>query len=95
VEELSTRHRFFHWELEFADLFLEQDGFDLMVGNPPWLKVEWSEGDLLGDYDPMTVIRKLSAAQFAKVREELFNRYGGLKSGYLAEYEEAAGTQNF
>ena len=95
VEELSTRHRFFHWELEFADLFLEQDGFDLMVGNPPWLKVEWSEGDLLGDYDPMTVIRKLSAAQFAKVREELFNNYGGLKSGYLAEYEEAAGTQNF
>ena len=95
VEELSTRHRFFHWELEFADLFLEQDGFDLMVGNPPWLKVEWSEGDLLGDYDPMTVIRKLSAAQFAKVREDLFNRYGGLKSGYLAEYEEAAGTQNF
>ncbi|MEB3190492.1 MAG: hypothetical protein VKL42_09140, partial [Snowella sp.] len=95
VEELSTRHRFFHWELEFADLFLEQDGFDLMVGNPPWLKVEWSEGDLLGDYDPMTVIRKLSAAQFAKVREKLFNNYGGLKSGYLAEYEEATGTQNF
>jgi hypothetical protein len=95
VEELSTRHRFFHWELEFADLFLEQDGFDLMVGNPPWLKVEWSEGDLLGDYDPMTVIRKLSATQFTHVREKLFNNYGGLKSGYLAEYEEAAGTQNF
>ncbi len=95
VEELAQRHRFFHWELEFADLFLEQDGFDLMVGNPPWLKVEWSEGDLLGDYDPMTVIRKLSAAQFAKVREDLFDRYGGLKSGYLAEYEEASGTQNF
>jgi hypothetical protein len=105
VEELSTRHRFFHWELEFADIFLVpltkgdsggcNGGFDLMVGNPPWLKVEWSEGDLLGDYDPMTVIRKLSATQFAQKREELFNNYGGLKAGYLAEYEEAAGTQNF
>jgi hypothetical protein len=95
VAKLAERHCFFHWESEFADLFLEQDGFDLMVGNPPWLKVEWSEGDLLGDYDPMTVIRKLLAAEFAKVREDLFDLYGGLKSGYLAEYEEAVGTQNF
>ncbi|MEY2984300.1 MAG: hypothetical protein RLZZ568_917, partial [Cyanobacteriota bacterium] len=95
VEQLANRHRFFHWELEFADLFLAQGGFDLMVGNPPWLKVEWSEGDLLGDYDPLTVIRKLSAPQFAQRREELFTSYGGLKAGYLAEYEEAAGTQNF
>jgi hypothetical protein len=95
VEELSTRHRFFHWELEFADLFLEQDGFDLMVGNPPWLKVEWSEGILLGDYDPIPVIRKFSAPECSEEWKKLFKSRPQLQSGYLAEYEEAAGTQNF
>ncbi|MGA2619679.1 MAG: TaqI-like C-terminal specificity domain-containing protein [Thermoguttaceae bacterium] len=26
----------FHWEVEFAEVFEEQGGFDLIVGNPPW-----------------------------------------------------------
>ncbi len=26
----------FHWEIEFAEVFEERDGFDLIVGNPPW-----------------------------------------------------------
>ncbi|MGD0898504.1 MAG: N-6 DNA methylase [Thermoguttaceae bacterium] len=25
-----------HWEIEFAEVFEEQGGFDLIVGNPPW-----------------------------------------------------------
>jgi hypothetical protein len=25
-----------HWEIEFAEVFEEQGGFDLVVGNPPW-----------------------------------------------------------
>lgn len=35
VEKIAEQHRFFHWELEFADIFWQQGGFDLMVGNPP------------------------------------------------------------
>ena len=95
VEELAQRYRFFHWSLEFADIFLTQGGFDLMLGNPPWVKVEWQEGDVLGDYDPLTVIRKLSASEFNQRRQELFGNYAGLKEGYLQEYEELEGTQNF
>ena len=30
-----------------------------MVGNPPWVKVEWQEGGILGDYNPMLELRKL------------------------------------
>ncbi len=26
----------FHWEIEFAEVFEEQGGFDMVVGNPPW-----------------------------------------------------------
>lgn len=48
VEEIAEQQHFFHWELEFADIFMERGGFDLMVGNPPWIKVEWSEGGVVG-----------------------------------------------
>ena len=95
VEELGSKYRFFHWELEFADIFLFNGGFDLIVGNPPWIKIEWKEGDILADYDPLIVIRKLSASELAQRREGLFEKYPGLKKGYLQEYEESAATQNF
>lgn len=29
---------FFIWELEFSDVFLAKNGFDLVIGNPPYLK---------------------------------------------------------
>src|SRR5207244_5022127 len=32
---LSERLRFFHWRLEFPQVF-ERDGVDVMLGNPPW-----------------------------------------------------------
>ena len=95
VEQLAHRHRFFHWELEFADIFAQRGGFDLMVGNPPWVKVEWQEGGILGDYNPVVELRKLSASKLAETREDLFAAYPGLRNGYLTEFEESDGTQNF
>lgn len=91
---LADKYRFFHWELEFADIFSDNGGFDLILGNPPWLKVEWNEGGLLGDYEPMFVLKKFSASKLAELREEtLFERE--LLSQYLEAYQEAGGTQNF
>jgi hypothetical protein len=95
VKQLAEKRRFFHWELAFADIFAEQGGFDLMLGNPPWLKVEWSSGDVLGDYEPRFVIRKISASALAKLREETFERIPELKQGWTDEFEESEGTQNF
>jgi hypothetical protein len=56
VRELSNKYHFHHWELEFADLFADKGGFDLIVGNPPWIRVEWNEGGILGDYEPLFTI---------------------------------------
>ena len=46
--ELAARHRFFHWELEFPEVFFdkhgyglgEKAGFDVVVGNPPYVRQE-------------------------------------------------------
>lgn len=36
VQRLARRVRFFHWSIEFADV-LEAGGFDVVIGNPPWI----------------------------------------------------------
>lgn len=93
--DLAARHRFHHWELAFAEVFAGRGGFDLMVGNPPWIKVEWNEGGVLGDAEPLYLLRDHSAPALATLREQAFSEHPGLKEAYLAEYEEAEGTQAF
>ncbi|MCF8089187.1 MAG: hypothetical protein K9K63_03280 [Desulfotignum sp.] len=94
VAELARNLRFMHWELEFADIFEDHGGFDLVLGNPPWLKVEWNEGGILGDAEPEFVLKNYSASKLARLREEALERYD-LLPAYLAAYEEAQGTQAF
>lgn len=95
VNELAERYRFLHWELEFADVFADRGGFDLVLGNPPWIKMEWEEGDVLGDVDPMLVVKKMSATEKARRRGEMFERNPNLVALYLSAYEEATGIKNF
>ncbi|MDR3749020.1 MAG: hypothetical protein P4M04_12840 [Acidobacteriota bacterium] len=95
VRELAGRQRFLHWELEFADLFEEHGGFDLVLGNPPWIKIEWNEVAVMGDTEPIYVLRKFSAPRMKQLREETMRRYPGLKAIYTDEYVEFEGTQNY
>lgn len=95
VDALRKQHRFFHWDLEFCDLFAERGGFDLMLGTPPWLKVEWQEAGVLGDYEPEFVLRKLSASKLATLRVDTFNQIPALEAAWRSEYEGCEGMQNF
>ncbi|MFS6818126.1 hypothetical protein AAF134_01745 [Synechococcus lacustris Tous-12m] len=94
VEAVAKRIRPLHWDLEFADL-LASGGFDLIVGNPPWLKVEWEEKGVIGDSDPMVLIRKVSASELAKRRSEAFSNHPDLRAAYLEEFEGQNGSQAF
>lgn len=94
VEPVAKRIRPLHWDLEFADL-LGSGGFDLIVGNPPWLKVEWEEKGVIGDTDPMVLIRKVSASELAKRRGDAFAATPDLQPAYLEEFEGQNGSQAF
>jgi hypothetical protein len=94
VEAIARRRRFLHWELTFADIFASRGGFDLILGNPPWLKVEWNEAGILGEANPLFAIRKFSASELTKLRADAFERFNGLQADWTAELEEAEGTQN-
>jgi len=94
VRTISSERRFFHWDLEFIDLFARRGGFDLILGNPPWVKVEWNEGDLLSEKQPTFTIRDLTAPQIAAAREEQLE-IPDQRAAYFSEFVEFAGTQAF
>ena len=95
ADETAQQRRFFHWNLAFADVFATNGGFDLFLGNPPWLKVEWNSGDVLGDFEPRFVLKSFSAKQMEELREDTFHRIPELEAAWRSEFEESEGTQNF
>ena len=102
VDEMASRRGFHHWELAFADAFYGGHGdgsmgggFDLILGNPPWIKVEWKEAGVLGDFDPSLALRKRSAVELTRERDEAFERHHGLREAWLADVEDSEATQSF
>ena len=57
VREVAEAQGFFHWELDFATVFA-RGGFDLQVGNPPWVRPDVSIETLLADGDPWWMLTK-------------------------------------
>ena len=51
VTEIAQIQGFFHWELRFAQVFVD-GGFDLQAGNPPWVRPRWEEAPILAELDP-------------------------------------------
>ncbi|MGO9272658.1 MAG: Eco57I restriction-modification methylase domain-containing protein [Terriglobia bacterium] len=42
ADSLALKHRFFHWSLEFPEVFVK-GGFDVVLGNPPWERINVRE----------------------------------------------------
>ncbi|MER6325268.1 class I SAM-dependent DNA methyltransferase [Streptomyces coelicoflavus] len=51
ARDVAERQGFFHWELEFGQVF-SSGGYDLQVGNPPWVQPRWMENLVLAEIDP-------------------------------------------
>ena len=51
VREVAQAQGFFHWELDFVTVFA-RGGFDLQVGNPPWVRPRTDVAGLLSEGDP-------------------------------------------
>jgi hypothetical protein len=95
AQTVAGQQHFMHWAVEFADLFKARGGFDVVLGNPPWIKVEWNEQALLSDFDPRFAIRKLSASDTARQREAVFAALPQARADYLAECVATEGMGDF
>lgn len=91
---IAEQNHFMHWELEFADLFAERGGFDLVIGNPPWIKMEWNEQNALSDEQPLLAVKDFTAAKTAVVRNEIL-KSPKVYSTFMEEYVSMSGNQCF
>jgi len=80
ASELAAENRFFHWPLEFPEVFAA-GGFDVMLGNPPWERVKLQEEEFFATRDP-DVAGALNAAErkrriqlLKEKRPELWQEY--------------------
>ena len=81
LARLVERYQFFHWHLEFPDVFRVEDdtrpdhnpdtgwqgGFTCVLGNPPWERVKLQEQEFFADQRPEIA----NAANAAKRKEKI------------------------
>lgn len=89
ITRLDRQYHFFHPQLEFLEVFWERGGFDLIVGNPPWIKFTFEEKGIIAEKFPEVEIKNLTAPQVRVLQNEFF-KDDRLKELYL---EEMTGTE--
>jgi len=79
VRRIAKEHRFFHWHLEFPEVFAD-GGFDCVLGNPPWERIKIQEKEFFASRDP-----DVAGARNAAERNRMIN---ALKTGNPALHVE-------
>lgn len=71
VQVIAAKHRFFHWELAFPEVFTGPErGFDAVLGNPPWDTVQPESLEFFTRFDP--IYRTRGKQEALAVQRELF-----------------------
>lgn len=80
-EEVRKRERFFHWELEFPEVFFGgRPGLDAVLGNPPWDEVRPKKHEFYGRHD--VLIRTYTGNDLDRRMRELHAVLPGLEQGF-------------
>lgn len=91
VQEIAAREGFFHWELDFAQVF-QRGGFDLQVGNPPWVRPDWQDNVTLAESDPWFLLKdQIPVTTFRNRRTEILEDPVACKR-YLVDLTSGMGT---
>ncbi|WP_409348285.1 Eco57I restriction-modification methylase domain-containing protein [Rhodococcus pyridinivorans] len=92
AQSIANTHGFLHWELDFAPVFAN-GGFDLQIGNPPWVRPDWDESGVLAEFDPWWQLTdKPAETTKRRKREEALAQPGSLNA-FLDENARQAGVK--
>ncbi|MDX3519772.1 Eco57I restriction-modification methylase domain-containing protein [Streptomyces scabiei] len=92
AKDVARAQGFFHWELEFAQVFA-RGGFDLQVGNPPWVRPRWQEDLVLAELEPWFMLaEKPSVAEWRLRKEEALATHADGQDFVLSELAPHAGA---
>lgn len=73
VSRYAKLYHFFHPMLEFLEVFWLRDGFDIICGNPPWIKLEFDEVGIVSEKYPEVIIRKITAPDVQKAKQRFLS----------------------
>ncbi|MFI9585362.1 class I SAM-dependent DNA methyltransferase [Streptomyces sp. NPDC052236] len=74
ARDVAVQQGFFHWELEFAQVF-GRGGYDLQVGNPPWVRPTWREDLVLAELEPwFALTEKPSVTEWRLRKQRVLNQ---------------------
>ena len=62
----AMEQRFFHWCVEFPEVFAANKGFDVMCGNPPWDKIKVEDKKWFESHNRADIVNAGTAAQRKK-----------------------------
>ena len=107
IVRLREQFKFFHWHLEFPDIFTVSEGessdadpvtgwsggFSCVVGNPPWDKVEFEDVKYFSVVDPS--IAELSGAKRRSEIQKWIERYPEAGARYRTDRRRVKATFHF
>ncbi len=67
----AKQHSFFHWCVEFPEVFAYDGGFDVMCGNPPWDKIKVEDKKWFESHGRSDIVNAGTAAQRKRAIAEL------------------------
>ncbi len=94
VRRLALRYRFFHPMLEFIEVFASRGGFDIIAGNPPWLKLTFTNEEVAADLFPEVIVHSYGGPKTAKLLP-LFMQNERFACYYTNELYEYLGSAAF
>ncbi|MEV0261953.1 hypothetical protein AB0I49_11460 [Streptomyces sp. NPDC050617] len=96
VRDIAHEQGFLHWELDFTGVFAgEGGGFDLQVGNPPWVRPTWKEDPVVAEYEPWFMLTEKPKAEEKNRRREAELSRGEVQAYLLGEVSNTVTTADY
>lgn len=91
----AERHRFMHYDLMFADVLQEREGFDVILGNPPWMKPDWVDTDIVSEMEPLIIAKGWSTQKVSATKKSILSQDRKHLQTYLSLNESVRGLVAF
>lgn len=87
VKDLNARYHFFHWELEFPEVFVKtgqkrETGFDIILGNPPWDIQKPNSQEFFSNFDP--IYRTYGKQEALRKQKQMFEESENIEKEWLS-----------
>ena len=91
----AKNYRFFHWCVEFPEVFANEGGFDVMCGNPPWDKIKVEDKKWFEQKGRLDIVNAGTAAQRKRIIDNLPHTDPELYAEYCQALQDAEAMSRF